>query len=98
MRKTLPGVSRACAAHRCSATVVSVAPVTAQADVLDPVGDVVEGIIGEPVPTGWLYDGTATTMSEVRAAIGADALWARATPVGAWGPRWSTPAWSRSTG
>jgi serine protease AprX len=37
----------------------------------------VNGIVGELVPTGWLYDGTVTTMSDVRAAIGAESLWRR---------------------
>ncbi len=46
-------------------------------DPLAPVVGVVEGIIGTPVPTGWLYDGSATTMAEVRSAIGADTMWAR---------------------
>ena len=56
-------------------TVMSVGVATpAQADLLDPVGSVVEGILGEPVPTGWLYDSSATTMAEVRAAIGAPAV------------------------
>ncbi len=69
-----------------AATVFAAAP--AQAGLLDPVeplvGSVlspvlntVEGIAGEVVPTGWLYDGSATTMREVRSAIGADVLWTR---------------------
>ncbi len=45
--------------------------------VLTPVVGLVDGIVGELVPTGWLYDGTATSMSEVRAAIGAESLWSR---------------------
>ncbi len=45
--------------------------------VLDPVLGAVTAITGDLVPTGWLYDGTATSMSEVRSAIGADALWTR---------------------
>ena len=45
--------------------------------VLDPVLSTVNGITGELVPTGWLYDGSATTMREVRSAIGADTLWSR---------------------
>jgi serine protease AprX len=44
---------------------------------LSPVVRTVDGIVGGLVPTGWLYDGTATTMAEVRAAIKADRLWAR---------------------
>ncbi len=35
------------------------------------------GIIGDAVPTGWLFDGSATTLSDVRAAIGADTMWHR---------------------
>ena len=35
----------------------------------------VEGIIGEPVPTGWLYDSSAATLDEVRRAIRADWMW-----------------------
>ncbi len=44
---------------------------------LDPVLSLVSGITGELVPTGWIYDGTATSMGEVRAAIGADRMWSR---------------------
>ncbi len=47
------------------------------APVLDPVVGAVDGILGDLVPTGWLYDGTATTMREVRTAIKSDALWRR---------------------
>ncbi len=55
-----------------------VGPVGAsRADVLDPAVSTVDGIIGEPVGTGWLFDGAATTMDEVRASIGADAMWSR---------------------
>ena len=79
MRRPLPGGRRAPALLATAAlTVMSVGVATpAQADLLDPVGSVVEGILGEPVPTGWLYDSSATTMAEVRAAIGAPAMWAR---------------------
>ena len=45
--------------------------------VLDPLVGTVNGILGALVPTGWLYDGTATSMKEVRTAIGAETLWAR---------------------
>ena len=45
--------------------------------VLDPVVGAVDGIIGGLVPTGWLYDGAATSMKEVRTAIGAETLWSR---------------------
>lgn len=45
--------------------------------VLDPVLSTVTGITGELVPTGWLYDGSATPMREARSAIGADTLWSR---------------------
>ncbi len=44
---------------------------------LTPVTDVVDGITGNLVPTGWIYDGSATTLTEVRSAIGADRMWAR---------------------
>ena len=44
---------------------------------LDPLPITVPGIIGQVVPTGWLFDATATTLPQVRSAIGADALWAR---------------------
>jgi serine protease AprX len=79
MRRALPGGHRARAFLAAAAlTVVSVGAGTpAEADLLDPVEDVVDGIIGEPVPTGWLYDASATSMSEVRAAIGAEVMWAR---------------------
>lgn len=79
MRSPLPGGRRArsllAAAALTAMSIGAAAP--ARADLLDPVENVVEGIIGEPVPTGWLYDPTATTMAEVRAAIGAEAMWAR---------------------
>ncbi len=42
-----------------------------------PVVGVVDDVIQGFLPTGWLYDGTATSMAEVRAAIGANALLAR---------------------
>ncbi len=45
--------------------------------VLTPVLSAVDGITGELVPTGWIYDGTATPMTEVRASIGAGSLWAK---------------------
>ena len=44
---------------------------------LSPVVDTVDDVVGGLVSTGWLYDGTATTMAEVRAAIKADRMWAR---------------------
>jgi serine protease AprX len=56
-------------------SVVGAAP--SSADLLDPVTSPVAGIVGDPVPTGWLYDGSATTMDEVRAAIRADWMWSR---------------------
>lgn len=79
MRSPLPGGKRARALLATAAlTVTSMGAVQpADADLLEPVENVVEGILGEPVPTGWLYDSTATTMAEVRAAIGAEAMWAR---------------------
>jgi serine protease AprX len=45
--------------------------------VVDPVLGTVDGIVGDVVPTGWLYDGSVTSMAGVRTAIGADALWRR---------------------
>ncbi len=45
--------------------------------ILDPVVQTVDGIAGDLVPTGWLYDGTTTSLREVRTAIKADALWAQ---------------------
>ena len=50
----------------------------------DPVGPVVgsvlgviTGILGDLVPTGWLFDSTTTTLPQVRQSIGADTMWAR---------------------
>lgn len=77
MRITLPGGLRASAALAALAFTTTLGPAgPSYGDVLDPV-PVVEGIIGEPVPTGWRYDSSATTMDEVRAAIGADWMWSR---------------------
>ncbi|MGA8210804.1 MAG: S8 family serine peptidase, partial [Nocardioidaceae bacterium] len=45
--------------------------------VLDPVLSTVDTITGGLAPTSWLYDGTPTTLKEVRDSIGADALWSR---------------------
>ena len=45
--------------------------------VLDPVLGTVDGILGPLVPTDWRYDGAATSMKEVRTAIGAETLWSR---------------------
>ncbi len=45
--------------------------------VLDPVVRLADGIIGGLVPTGWLYDSSATTMKQVRSSIGAETMWAR---------------------
>ncbi|MGA9750010.1 MAG: S8 family serine peptidase, partial [Nocardioides sp.] len=42
--------------------------------VLSPVVGVVEDVVQGFLPTGWLYDDTETSMGEVRAAIGANAL------------------------
>ncbi len=78
MRLTLPGGLRASAAVAALALAATLGTtVTANAALLDGTGTVVDGILGEPVPTGWLYDGTATTMDEVRSAIGADWMWSR---------------------
>ena len=82
LRKKLAAVTVAAVAT----TGLSAAP--AQAGLLDPLGPVlgsvldpvvglVDGITGELVPTGWLYDGTATSMNEVRSAIGANNMWSR---------------------
>ena len=45
--------------------------------VLDPVVNAVDGIVGGLVPTGWLYDSSATTMKQVRSSVGAETMWAR---------------------
>jgi serine protease AprX len=65
-----------------SAALVAVATTPAPAsagllDPLEPLVSVVEGVLGPVVPTGWLYDGSATTMAEVRTAIGASTMWSR---------------------
>ena len=39
--------------------------------------DVVEGVVGQVVDTGWLYDDSVTTLDDVRATIGAPTLWQR---------------------
>jgi serine protease AprX len=39
--------------------------------------DVVEGVVGQVVDTGWLYDDSVTTLEDVRTTIGARALWQR---------------------
>ncbi len=44
-------------------------------DVLGGVTQVIEGIVGEIVPTGWLYDDSVTTLAQVRSTIGAHSLW-----------------------
>jgi serine protease AprX len=60
----------------------------AQAGLLDPltplltstigtVVDIVDGVVGSLVPTGWLYDSSVTTTAQVRTAIGATTLWQR---------------------
>ena len=77
MRFALPGGLRASAALAALALTTTVAAGTAHADLLDPTTPVVEGIVGEPVPTGWLYDSSAATLDEVRAAIRADWMWSR---------------------
>jgi serine protease AprX len=78
MREPLPGGVRARALVAVATlTAVAFGTTPAQADLLDPAVEVVDGIIGEPVATGWRYDSSATTLREVRAAIGADAMWAR---------------------
>jgi serine protease AprX len=52
-------------------------PAPAEAGLLDPLLDTVTGIIGTVVPTGWLFDDSATTLAQARTAVGADALWAK---------------------
>lgn len=53
----------------------------AKASPLDPLLDtttgLVNGIIGDAVPTGWLFDDSETTLPQVRSAIGASSLWQR---------------------
>src|SRR5512139_3699083 len=75
MRFALPGGLRASAAMAALALTTTVTAGTAHADLLGPTTPVVEGIVGEPVPTGWLYDSSAATMDEVRTAIRADWMW-----------------------
>jgi serine protease AprX len=43
--------------------------------VLSPVTGLVDGLLGEPVVDGWLYDDSRTTLDDVRTAIGAERLW-----------------------
>jgi serine protease AprX len=50
-------------------------PLAGPAGITD--GITIPGIIGQAVPTGWLYDGSATTLAQVRSAIGADTMWQR---------------------
>jgi serine protease AprX len=77
MRFALPGGLRASAAVAALAMVTTMgAAAPSTGDVLGT-GGLVEGIVGEPAPTGWLFDGTATTMDEVRAAVRADWMWSR---------------------
>ena len=45
--------------------------------ILGGIGDLLEGIIGQAVPTGWLFDGIVATLPQVRSAIGAEPLWER---------------------
>jgi serine protease AprX len=63
------------------ATVITTASTPANAAPLDPllntVTDPLSGIIGEVVPTGWLFDGSSTTLPQVRSAIGAGSMWQR---------------------
>jgi len=77
MRHALPGGTRVPAALAALTLFGVVGAAPSNADLLDPGTGPVEGIVGEPVPTGWLYDGSATTMGEVRAAIRADWMWSR---------------------
>jgi serine protease AprX len=80
MRIALPGGSRASVALAALALTTTFGTAgtagTAHADLLGT-GSLIEGIIGEPVPTGWLYDSSAATLDEVRTAIRADWMWAR---------------------
>ncbi len=77
MRHALPGGIRVSAALAALALTSVIGAAPSNADLLDPVTGAVDGIVGDPVPTGWLYDGSATTMDEVRAAIRADWMWSR---------------------
>ena len=67
------GASAALIAVATTPTPASAGPL----DPLEPLVNVVEGILGPVVPTGWLYDGSATTMAEVRVAVGASTMWSR---------------------
>ena len=49
----------------------------AHARTLDTLTGTLTGIIGTPVPTGWLFDDSQTTMSDVRTSIRADSMWQR---------------------
>ncbi len=89
MSRIMRGPRRTVALLGAAALCAALAPTgPASAGLLDPLEPVVgsvltpalslaDGIVGEVVPTGWLYDGTATTLAEARSAIGADVLWAR---------------------
>jgi serine protease AprX len=63
------------------ATAMSSVSTPAHASLLDPlltpVTDTVSGILGQAVPTGWLFDGSSTTLPQVRSAIGATSMWQR---------------------
>src|SRR4051812_34198147 len=63
------------------ATVITTASTPANAATLDPllnnITDPLSGIIGQAVPTGWLFDGSSTTLPQVRSAIGAGSMWQR---------------------
>ncbi len=63
------------------ATAMSSVSTPAHASLLDPllttVTDTVSGILGQAVPTGWLFDESSTTLPQVRSAIGATSMWQR---------------------
>src|SRR3954452_1120673 len=82
MKSALP-TRRVGAALGTLALATAIATATTPADaatpvpVLSTVTDPVPGIIGDPVPTGWLFDGSSTSLPDVRTAIGADTMWQR---------------------
>jgi serine protease AprX len=82
MKSALP-TRRVGAALGTLALTTTIAMATTQADAATPdpllhtVTDSLPGILGDAVPTGWLFDGSSTSLANVRTAIGADTMWRR---------------------